>query len=185
VDHQFWSPEVLSMRQVNPVEIRICRADIQHRSELLRLLEQHYRDLSEFTPWLFRIHEPFDYPALPSYWTEPDRHPFLFRVAERLAGFALVQQRSHLSGSPGINDIAEFFVLREYRRRGIGRSAAHAVFQAFPGTWEVRVRECNTIGLSFWENTVETFTQSGARELRHEEDSSIWRVFVFESPPLL
>ena len=35
-------------------------------------------------------------------------------------------------------DVAEFFVLRRYRRSGVGRSAAFLIWKHFPGTWTVR-----------------------------------------------
>ncbi len=117
------------------------------------------------------------------YWQEPWRHPFLARVAGRYAGFALVHQRSHLSADPGVADVAEFFVLRKYRRRGVGRALAHAVFALFPGRWEVRQLSANETATQFWRSVIAEHTQG-----RFEEtalDSERWRgpVQTFDNAP--
>ena len=62
-------------------------------------------------------------------------------------GFALVR-----SGTP--HDMAEFFVLRKYRRGGIGRAAARAVFARFPGAWQTRQQWENTGAIDFWRTAI-------------------------------
>ena len=106
---------------------------------MANLLELYLHDFSEFVPSDIGEDGHFGYPYLAAYWQERERFPFLIRVETALAGFALVRQGSLLSGAPDVMDMAEFFVLRRWRRRGIGRTAAHALFQHFPGRWEVRV----------------------------------------------
>ncbi|MGZ3680674.1 MAG: GNAT family N-acetyltransferase [Ktedonobacterales bacterium] len=54
-------------------------------------------------------------------WVESWRMPFLFRVDGKPGGFAIVDRRSHMTSDPDVWDMAEFFVLRKYRRRRIGR----------------------------------------------------------------
>jgi hypothetical protein len=49
-----------------------------------------------------------------------------------------------------VKDVAEFFVIRGARRRGVGSCAAESLWSAFPGRWEVRVRRANSGGLAFW-----------------------------------
>jgi predicted acetyltransferase len=85
----------------------------------------------------------YGYRHLDLYWNEPDRHPFLFRVDAQWAGLALVR-----TGPP--TDMAEFFVLRKYRRAGIGRRAAEEIFGMFPGAWTVRQQVDNPGATSFW-----------------------------------
>ena len=49
--------------------------------------------------------------------------------------------RSVRVGSP--HDMAEFFVMRKYRRHGIGIVAARELFARFPGDWQVRQLTAN------------------------------------------
>jgi predicted acetyltransferase len=81
------------------------------------------------------------------YWTDPDRHPLFIRVDSRLAGFALVA-----AGEP--HDMAEFFVMRKYRRAGVGTEAARAIFERFPGPWQVRQEDANVDAISFWRSAI-------------------------------
>jgi predicted acetyltransferase len=40
--------------------------------------------------------------------------------------------------------------VRGARARGVGTSAAHALFAAFAGRWEIRVRQTNVGAAKFW-----------------------------------
>lgn len=113
------------------------------RSVVRRLLQLYLHDCSEVVAADVDEHGEFAYPYLDHYWTEPDRHPFLIRTDGQWAGFALVRACPHW-------DMAEFFVLRRYRRLGIGQAAARAVLALFPGHWEVRQVRANPDASAFW-----------------------------------
>ncbi|HKO53529.1 MAG TPA: GNAT family N-acetyltransferase [Polyangiaceae bacterium] len=100
---------------------------------------------------------------LAPYWLDEWRHPFLLRVDGQLAGFALIGERSKITGKSGVFDVTEFFVLRRFRRHGVGRAAAFAAFDRFKGAWEVRQREENPSATAFWRRTIDEYT-SGAYE---------------------
>ena len=89
------------------------------------------------------------------------------------AGFALVQQRSHLTADPAVSDVAEFFVLRKYRRRGIGAALARQVFELFKGRWEVRQLATNPAATQFWRTVIAGCT--GGRFLETTWDNERWR----------
>jgi predicted acetyltransferase len=109
----------------------------------------------------------------PAYWTEPGRFPFLIRGDEHLAGFALVDRKSRLSGADDVWDMAEFFVLRGHRRAGLGMAAAHRIFSMHPGTWEVRQGNANVAATLFWRATISTFT--GGAYSEELVDDEHWR----------
>lgn len=58
----------------------------------------------------------------------------------------------------GFYSVAEFFVLRKYRKSGLGNEAAWALFRLFPGKWRVAVLNCNSPALLFWEKVIATFS---------------------------
>ena len=103
---------------------------------------------------------------LERYWVDAWRHPLLLRVEGKLAGFALVHERSRLTGAKGVFDMAEFFVLRRFRRQGVGLAAAIAAFERFRGPWEVRQREVNTAATTFWRRAIGPYTRDAYEELR-------------------
>ena len=114
---------------------------------LARLLELYAYDFSELTGADVNDDGQYGWRYLDAYWTDPERHPFLFRVDGRLAGFALVR-----AGAP--HDMAEFFVMRKYRRGGVGVTAARAIFARFPGEWQVRQVRANVGAIAFWRHAI-------------------------------
>ena len=128
-------------------EVEVVAAALADKSVLRNLLELYLHDFSELTGADVDEHGLFGYRFLDNYWSEPDRHPFFIRADGRLAGFALVR-----SGTP--HDMAEFFVLRKYRRNGVGLLAARALFAAFPGEWQVREMSGNAGATAFWRRAI-------------------------------
>jgi len=91
------------------------------------------------------------------YWTKPERHPFLIWVNGWLAGFVLVHQTTEQDGG-SYYEIDEFFVLRKYRRQGVGRLAARAAFDRFPGRWKVAQEKANIPAQEFWRKIIAEYT---------------------------
>ena len=152
---------------------------------LSNLLELYVHDMSEVFPHVqLGPDGRFGYSRLPLYWSEPDRRfAFLIRCDDRIGGFILVTRGSPAVPDPNVLDVAEFFVLRQYRRAGTGRQAASLLWQRLGGKWIVRVLESNAGALAFWRDTIATFTAGRFDELPLSTERSHWRVFSFESGP--
>ena len=95
--------------------------------------------------------------VLATCWSEPWRHPYFVRVGGQLAGFAILDERSRLTGDPEVADVAEFFVMRRYRRQGVGAKAAALAFARFPRRWEVRQTAANVAATAFWRRTIAAY----------------------------
>ncbi len=152
---------------------------------LANLLELYVHDMSEVFPHVeLGPDGRFGYSRLPLYWSEPDRRfAFLIRCDGRIGGFILVTRGSPVTPDPNVLDVAEFFVVRQYRRAGVGRQAAFLVWDRLPGTWIVRVLETNRGALSFWRASVAAFTAGNFAESPLREPPNDWRIFSFESRP--
>jgi len=162
-----------------PIEIIAARPE--EESILSNLLELYAHDFSEFHELEIGWDGRFGYSTLPLYWSEPGRHPFLVRIEGKLAGFVLVKRGSDVSGDAAVWDMAEFFVLRGYRRCGIGTHVAHEIWRRLPGLWEVRVMESNVLARPFWAHAISTFTGEAVHPVRVEHDGKCWTLFTFES----
>jgi predicted acetyltransferase len=148
---------------------------------LSNLLELYLHDLSEAFPIDVGADGRFGYELLP-YWSEPEkRFAFLIRSGAQLAGFALVTRGSPVTDDPEHLDVAEFFVLRRYRRNGIGRQAAFLLWKRLPGQWVLRVSEANRAGLPFWRAAVQEYTNGTFSESERDGDPHGWRVLTFRS----
>ena len=105
----------------------------------------------------------------------------VIRVDGKLAGFALLKKGSAFSGNENVWDLAEFFVLRGYRRRGIGTLAANQLWTRFPGSWEVRVMQLNVAAQRFWKQVISGFVRGEVSPVPFEKDGEKWTVFSFDS----
>jgi len=78
-------------------------------------------------------------------------------------GFAMVARETHASRVADFR-MAEFFVARTSRRRGVGRSAVRLIFDRFAGRWEIVEYSRNPGAVSFWRQVVSTYTRGDYRE---------------------
>jgi hypothetical protein len=123
----------------NP-SIEVIPATAAERPVVRNLMELYLYDFSEFDGAEIGPFGLYGYPYLDNYWTEPTRFPFLVRVDGQLAGFVLVARYNYFTGllpnasaeCPWV--IAEFFILRKYRRQGIGEGSPAAPSPASPAT---------------------------------------------------
>jgi predicted acetyltransferase len=162
------------------VALEVATAD---RALLLsNLLELYVHDMSEIFPLEVGADGRFGYGRLPLYWSEPEkRFAFLIRSGSRLAGFVLATRGSPATDDPDHLDVAEFFVLRGFRRTGVGRQAAFLLWDRLPGQWVVRVSEANRAGLPFWHAIVQEYTGGAFSESKHPGGPHGTRVFSFRS----
>jgi predicted acetyltransferase len=149
---------------------------------LTNLLELYIHDLSEVFALETDDDGRFGYDRLPLYWEEPGRRfPFLIRRGARVVGFALAMRGSPASDNPDDLDLQEFFVLRRYRRMGVGREAARLLWNRLPGRWIVRVSRGNHVPLPFWSATIAEYTGGTQSEYARPGDPHPWHVFAFDT----
>lgn len=153
--------------------LRVSPAPPEQRALLENLMQLYAYDFSELLGGAVDEAGRFAVPSLEPYFTEEGRHPFVLLVGGHPAGFALVTGWSRLTGDAGTRDMAEFFVMRAYRRRGVGKQAAFELFDRFPGPWEVRQRASNTAATSFWRRVIAAYT--GGTFTETSLDDERWR----------
>ncbi|WP_091304644.1 GNAT family N-acetyltransferase [Amycolatopsis tolypomycina] len=96
-----------------------------------------------------------------AYFTEPGREAYFVTVDGKLAGFTLLRSDVDSTGSW---NIAEFFVVRRYRRRGIARRAAKLVFARHPGKWTLSFDHNNAPAEALWRAVVTEVATGGITE---------------------
>jgi predicted acetyltransferase len=60
--------------------------------------------------------------------------------------------------------MAEFFIDRAHRRRGLGRSAVRLILDRFAGRWEIVEYTRNPGAVEFWRSVVAGYTNGRYRE---------------------
>ena len=149
------------------MNIEVLPASISDKPLIQRMMELYQYDFSEFTNADLDKHGYYGYSHLDYYWVETNRYPFIVRVNNNLAGFALVNQSTNFPGSK--YSLAEFFILRKYRNRGIGRLVAYNIFSLFDGRWEIYQAHTNLIAKKFWQSVLKVYTKGNYTETVMEE----------------
>jgi predicted acetyltransferase len=129
------------------MNIEVNKAIDDDRPIVRRLLQLYHYDFSEFNGADVDPHGEYLHRYFDEYWLDGDRAAFLIRVDGALAGFALVY-----TGDP--HDVAEYFVMRKYRRIGVGRIAAAILIKRFQGRWTVRQQLTNPAAMAFWRKAI-------------------------------
>ena len=167
------------------MKIEILPALPEQEPVLANLLELYVHDFSAFMELELGADGRFGYQHLPLYWQEPHRYPFLVQVNGHWAGFVLLQKGSQLSakeaGDAEIWDVTEFFIVRGYRRRDVGKQVAHQLWQRWPGQWEVRVIDRNQPAQAFWAHAIGEFLRQTIQPTPFTRNGEGWHVFSFES----
>lgn len=161
--------------------VAVTPAGLEQAPVLANLLELYAHDFSEFHDIEIGPDGRFGYQPLPLYWSAAERHPFLIHADGKLAGLVLIKRGSDVSGDPTVWDVAEFFVLRGYRKHGIGSQAAHQIWRQFQGRWEVRVMESNPDAHRFWRNAISRFTGEPIQSTGFLKGADRWQYFSFQS----
>jgi len=165
------------------MQITLLPAAASGQPALANLMQLYHYDLSEVNGADVDEYGRFGSARLDAYWIEADCHPFLIRSDGQLAGFALVHRQSRLHNSFDGYSIADFFVMRRYRRQGVGRTAAILLFDRFPGPWEVSSSADNVPGHVFLRGVVDHYT--GGHYSETWLQTPLWRgpIESFVVPP--
>jgi len=149
---------------------------------LNNLFELYAHDFSEYVPLDLKPSGRFDVTVGEQWWARDDHFPFFIRSVGKLCGFALVRRGSRVTGADQVMDVAEFFVVRGARGKHVGTSAARALFDRFPGRWEIRARQANPPAIRFWARMLAAWLGHEVASSGYSCDGVDWEVFKVDSP---
>lgn len=138
------------------------------------LLELYLYDMAEIYRFPVGPDGLYAYDRLDEFWV----HPHLILSNDDIAGFALIIERCPITGRSPCYFMAEFFVMRPYRRQGFGTGCALGLIGEYPGLWHVGVVERNHQAAKFWAHLFEPFQ---TRISHHEHDDERWLLYEFEA----
>ncbi|CAK7026279.1 GNAT family N-acetyltransferase [Tissierella sp. P1] len=146
------------------MEFQIIKASKEYKNIVGNLMQFYFYDFSEFVKCdvedngLYRAYEYLD-----DYWNEENhRFPYLVKQDGKYIGFVLV--RLIESEEENYFSIAEFFIMKKYRRKGIGQAVANKIFDLHRGQWEVFQIETNKPAQAFWHKTIDEYTKGQFKE---------------------
>lgn len=162
-------------------EIELIETGPEH-AELIRNLYQFYA--YESSDWeqedvevdgRFYIHEEH----LARYWQEPQWSANLILVDGFIAGFLLIE-RSELPGIDAL-ELADLFILKKYRRQGVGQAVASQVLTSGNSDWLVRFYRQDESALAFWRRVLGELARP-VHELVLDDDPQLLSYRVTRAP---
>lgn len=116
------------------------------------------------------------------YWLTDEAFPYLIYYKNELAGFVIIDKKG--SNKTTDYNMAQFFILRKFKHKGLGRFVAYQCFDKYKGNWEVMVLPGNEGAYRFWRSiicgyTANNFTEETA-QVKHF-NNKIWNIFHFRS----
>jgi predicted acetyltransferase len=154
------------------MSIEIIEAGSELKAVVLNLALYYIHDFTEFIGFRCPDSGLFHTSCWEKYWSEPNRWAFLIRCDGEPAGFALVGPDGSQKDTQF--DMGEFFIMRKFRKRGLGQEAAVNIFDRFRGRWEVRVVVQNKPALDFWRKVIDRYTGGRRQELPEPVKQGDW-----------
>ena len=145
------------------MEFQLIRAKEEHKEALANLIQFYIYDFSEFIKC--DVEEDGKYKPYPleDYWREDnDRFPYIIKQNDKYVGLVLVRFIESAGGN--YFSIAEFFILKKYRREGIGKAVAARILDLHKGKWEVFQMEANEVAQIFWRKVIDDYTKGNFSE---------------------
>jgi predicted acetyltransferase len=122
------------------VNIEVVETTVEQKALISNLYQFYMYDFSEMVGFGVEANGRFEDSDLEGCWQQPWIHTYLLKVEGEPAGLALVYEPHHSSYlNAWINhyEMAEFFVMRKFRKRGAGGQVATMLFDRFRGRWRV------------------------------------------------
>ncbi|GAB4224237.1 MAG: hypothetical protein Tsb005_21070 [Gammaproteobacteria bacterium] len=114
----------------------------------------------------------YDPEMLKSHWSKQGVDIYVLYYKAIPIGFTVVNLASMIDGDPHKKDIAEMFVMPNYRRQHVGEWMTYKIFAMYKGSWEVRQLAGLAKARAFWLRVIERFTQNQFEELHLNND--VW-----------
>jgi predicted acetyltransferase len=158
-----------------PPDLAISRIGPEADALLRNLFEHYCHDMSEWFDFDTGADGSYSHDTA-SVWAG-GYGAYLAKIGGSIAGFALIGSGADWLGDIGARDVHEFFVMRKFRRRGVGQAMATLLWNELPGEWLVRVFEANAPAVLFWRDAISDYSLGSFREERRFIDGRPWIFF--------
>ncbi|WP_438349955.1 GNAT family N-acetyltransferase [Paenibacillus sp. FA6] len=145
------------------MKFELIQVNKEYKEVLANLMQFYIYDFSEFIKCDVEKGGLYGAYPLEDYWKEENhRFAYVIKQDNKYVGFVLVRlietaERDYYS-------IAEFFILKKYRREGIGKAVAARIFDLHKGQWEVYQIEGNKSAQIFWNKAIDEYTKGQFKE---------------------
>lgn len=142
------------MLKINSVDVIQIRFEDKYILKNLYPLSLH--DLSQYNGEDIDSNGQYDIDFLDEFWEKEGLIPYWIKKEDNIVGFILVQTGRYAPPTGEDFYVSEFFILRKYRRKGIGKEAIKELFNLFSGTYLLGQLPNNIPAIQFWKSAFRT-----------------------------
>jgi predicted acetyltransferase len=156
------------------MQLQLTEIGETQRRVLERLAQLYMYDFAEHAHGDVTEEGLYPYIDFDDFFARTERRSYLIRVDGKIAGFALAYRgEAFRDPTESVWWMDEFFVMRKFRRRGIGERVATQLFEELGGTWEVGQVQTNADARAFWRRVIGRFTGGDYEEFALDDER--WR----------
>jgi predicted acetyltransferase len=140
------------------MEILIDKVNSDKKEVLINLMTLYLHDLSEFIENINLNSENglFEFDVFDLFFEKEGLTPFFINLDGKPVGFILLQSGSYSNQEYADYVLNSFFILKNHRRKGIGRLACNKFFEMYPGRYAISQAQSNIPAVKFWRNVYES-----------------------------
>lgn len=137
---------------MNLEDVKIEKVDYENKQVLKNIYQLYLHDLSQYNYEDIDTKGLYDVNFLDLFWEKEGLSAFFIKLNEKLIGLILLQSGKYAPPSGEDYYISEFFILKKYRRNGIGKKAVGILFDMFPGKYLLGQMPNNNPAIKFWKS---------------------------------
>jgi len=130
--------------------ILLIKVEMAEKEILKNLLSLYLHELSRYTNDLEINNEGlFEYDSLDLFFEDEKLIPYFVKYEQSIIGFILLSKSPY--AKPGTDySIQEFFILNQYRKRGLAQLVMKEIMKMYIGKFSIIILKSNEKAIHFW-----------------------------------
>lgn len=152
----------LLVKKILPI-VSLVQATMKDYPIIQNMARFYVYDRSGYMGWGCEENGMFECIDFKHYFEDRDKKAFIVKVENELAGFILLDKETLIN--PIDWNLGEFFILKKFQNKAVGKYVAKEIFRKFHGKWLVAVMPQNIKALTFWRNVIGEVAKNNVTEI--------------------
>lgn len=154
------------------MNVHIEEVQINEEHVLRNMFEFYDYEFSQYLNFEVNYDGLFRKAPVSEYLAKEEYNSFFIKSDGKLTGFVIVKMTNREISKPSF-EIEQFFILKKYSGKGIGKHAAIKIFDRYKGDWKVTQVEKNYPAQAFWRNVIKNYSNNSYTETYDDKHRSI------------
>jgi len=138
------------------VKIDIEKVRLEEEHILQNMFEYYDYEFSQYLNFELNKDGLFRKAPIGIYLSDGEFTSYFIKSDETLLGFVIVKK----TGNMPLFEIEQFFIMKKYNGKGIGKQAAIKIFDKYKGDWKVTQVERNYPAQAFWRSVIKNYSNN-------------------------